>query len=321
MYSSGLKKLGNELGLTAGRGRIYGTYEGFPICMWDGAGTKSVQLALGTPKGAEELRALLPKGQEAYRIVGINVMEGAALALFTFGDTIGTLKRLRAFLQEALPALRAAGLSQGYHCVQCGEGFSGTVETGVIKGLILPVHGRCLAGLHQQMQQEKEAQAAQLRQESAEALRDGSIFKGIIGAFFGALIGSIPWVAIYLFGYVTSLGGILIGAGAVYGYKKLSGRVGIACVVSAVAFAILMVPLATYAGEAASLVKELLSSNGLPFQMSDFGWLFRSITDMEGWKEVYRQNVLQGYLYAAIGLICYLAGSRASLRNRPSRKA
>ena len=53
--------------------------------------------------------------------------------------------------------------------------------------------------------------------------------------------------------------------------------------------------------------------------MSDFGWLFRSITSLAEWREGFRQNVLMGYLYAAIGLFGYLFGARHSLRQRAGK--
>ena len=54
MYSPGLKKLGAEFGLTAGKGRVYGLLEGFPVSMWDGAGTKNMLIYLGEPRDAAE---------------------------------------------------------------------------------------------------------------------------------------------------------------------------------------------------------------------------------------------------------------------------
>ena len=185
----------------------------------------------------------------------------------------------------------------------------------------MPVHAYCREDFAREIEEDEREEREQLRQESAEALLDGSILKGVLGAFLGALIGSIPWVLIYMFGYLASIGGILIGMGAVFGYKKLSGRVGAACVVSAVVFAALMVPLACYAGEAASLLKEFIAGNMEPFRMSDFGWLFRAGTSLAEWRDGFRQNVLIGYVYAAIGLFGYLLGARHSLRLRPGGQA
>ena len=78
MYSPGLKKLGEELGLTAAKGRVYGVLEGFPITMWDGAGTKNLLLVFGKPgDDAQETRIdlseLLPRELEAYRIQELHV--------------------------------------------------------------------------------------------------------------------------------------------------------------------------------------------------------------------------------------------------------
>lgn len=326
MYSSGLKKLGKEFGLEAGQGRVYGLLEGFPVSLWDGVGAKNMLVFLGQPKGAEadaqiDIPSLIPRELEAYRIVRFELSKGLPLLMISFYDNPGTLKRMRQFFEEGMVALREAGLSQIYHCVQCGGTFEGAPDIALVNGMAMPVHNHCRAGLAQAMEEGKRARTEMQRQESAAALRDGSIFKGVLGAFLGALIGSIPWVLIYMFGYLASIGGILIGMGAVFGYKKLSGRVGTACVVSAVVFAALMVPLACYAGEAAILLKEFIAGNLEPLRMSDFGWLFRSITALAEWRESFRQNVLMGYLYAALGLIAFLISKRHGLRQSPGGQA
>ena len=322
MYSSGLKKLGEEFGLEAGKGRVYGLLEGFPVSLWDGVGAKNMLVFLGQPKGAEadaqiDIPSLIPHELEAYRIVRFELSRDLPLLMISFYDNPGTLKRMRQFFEEGMAALREAGLSQVHHCVQCGKAFEGAPDIALVNGVAMPVHSHCRSGLAQVMEEGRRELTEQRRQESAAALRDGSILKGILGAFLGALIGSIPWVLIYMFGYLASIGGIIIGMGAVFGYKKLSGRVGAACVVSAVVFAALMVPLACYAGEAAILLKEFIAGNMEPFRMSDFGWLFRAVTSLAEWREGFRQNVLMGYLYAAIGLFGYLFGARHSLRQRP----
>ena len=326
MYSPGLKKLGAEFGLTAGKGRVYGLLEGFPVSMWDGAGTKNMLIYLGEPRDAAEdaqtdLQALLPRELEAYRIMQYELVDDLPLLLVVFHDNPGTLKRIRQFLQEAVPALREAGLSQVYYCAQCGKAFEGAPEIDLVDGTPVPVHAYCQEDFAREIEEDEREEREQLRQESAEALLDGSILKGILGAFLGALVGAIPWIIIYLLGYISSLGGILIGAGAVYGYKKFSGRAGVACVVSAVAFTALMVPLATFAGDAAELFKLFVTGEMAPLQMRDYGWLFRSVLDTAEWRESFRQNVLQGYGFAALGLIAFLISKRHGLRNRPAQQS
>lgn len=333
MYSPGLKKLGEEFGLTAARGRVYGLIEGFPVTMWDGVGTKSLLLVFGEPgDGVPEekidLAALLPREMEAYRIQELHVDEDAPLVSAVFFDNPGTLKRMRAFLQEALPAFRKAGLSRHYRCVQCGEKFQGGVEIALAGGAALPVHGRCEAALRGDMKAQKRADALEIRRQSAEALRDGTTLRGVLGAILGGLVGAIPWVILYMLGYVASLGGALIGAGAVYGYKKLSGRAGMACVISAVIVTAAMVLLATLAGDAADtarliLTGELAEINGLPagtFTLGDLGWYQEMLYESPEWREGFRANLLQGYAYAAIGLILLLLRVRHGLRARVNKK-
>ena len=284
MYSPGLKKLGAEFGLTAGKGRVYGLLEGFPVSMWDGAGTKNMLIYLGEPRDAAEdaqtdLQALLPRELEAYRIMQYELVDDLPLLLVVFHDNPGTLKRIRQFLQEAVPALREAGLSQVYYCAQCGKAFEGAPEIDLVDGTPVPVHAYCREDFAREIEEDEREEREQLRQESAEALLDGSIFKGVLGAFLGALVGAIPWVH-HLSCSATSplIGGILIGAGAVYRLQEVQRTRGRGLcgqrrgLYGADGAAGLHLPATP-----PSLFKLFVSGEMAPLQMSDYGWLFRSV--------------------------------------------
>lgn len=255
MYSSGLKKLVKEFGFEAGKGRVYGLLEGFPVSLWDGM-EKNMLVFLGWLKDAEQstkidMQSLLPRELEACRIMRFELSKDLPLLMIFFYDNPGTLKRMRQFFEEGMAALRGAGLSRVHRCVQCGEAFSGAPEIALVNGVTKPVHSHCQVGLAQVIEEGKRELTEQRRQESTEALRDGSILKDILSA----LVGSIPWVLIYMFGYLVFIISSIV-MGTVLSYKKLSGLVGAACVVSAMVFAALMVPLACYVGEAAGLLME-----------------------------------------------------------------
>ena len=55
--------------------------------------------------------------------------------------------------------------------------------------------------------------------------REGSVLRGVLGAFLGACVGAIPWLLVSAFTsfYVGWLG-FLIAWASVFGYKKLKGR-------------------------------------------------------------------------------------------------
>ena len=101
-----------------------------------------------------------------------------------------------------------------------------------------------------------------------------------------------------------------------------------ACVISAVIVTVVMVFLATLAGDAADtarliLTGELAEINGLPagtFNLGDLGWYQGMLYESPEWREGFRANLLQGYAYAAIGLILLLLRVRHGLRARVDKK-
>ncbi|MCQ2554179.1 MAG: hypothetical protein MJ171_00820, partial [Clostridia bacterium] len=57
-----------------------------------------------------------------------------------------------------------------------------------------------------------------------EDVDNGSSLRGILGAFIGALIGSIPWFIAYAFlDFFSAWLGALVGFTSLYGYKKMGG--------------------------------------------------------------------------------------------------
>lgn len=87
--------------------------------------------------------------------------------------------------------------------------------------------------------------------ESMEEQR-GNIALGIIGAFLGAFVATIPWILMYIYGeMILSVLAIIIAAGALFGYKKLNGPIdkrlpiiiSIASIVSVVVSTLVIIPL------------------------------------------------------------------------------
>ena len=71
---------------------------------------------------------------------------------------------------------------------------------------------------------------------------------GILGAALAAIVGAIPWAAVYALGYVASVTGILIGYLVSKGYDLLHGRQGRAKIAVVLLCVLLSVALGQIAG-------------------------------------------------------------------------
>ncbi len=143
--------------------------------------------------------------------------------------------------------------------------------------------------------------------ESYTARDDNSnIFSGIIGAMLGAFISSIIWIAIFLLGYVSSIGGILIGLATNYGYKKLNGPRGINQILVVTVFIIAAILFAQYTCEIISWY-QLLAQEGYQIGLSDIGSVVSSVNyelavNIE-YASMFLKSLRSGLFYGAIGIV------------------
>lgn len=73
-----------------------------------------------------------------------------------------------------------------------------------------------------------------------------NIFLGIIGAFVGALLGSVLWIVIYRLGYVAAIAGIAIAWCACKGYAMLSKGKDMKAAIIPTIIALIVVTLAHF---------------------------------------------------------------------------
>jgi hypothetical protein len=84
----------------------------------------------------------------------------------------------------------------------------------------------------------------------------GSYFSGAVGAFFGALIGVIPWMLIGMLGYLAAICGYVMAWLAFKGYKLMNGKFGKGAIVIIIVVLLVMTPVAVVASNAAIAAKD-----------------------------------------------------------------
>lgn len=218
MIGSGLKKFAQEEGMKVSNGVAYGSLRGFSATMSEGSGYKLIQFSTAFADPAQE-RAFSAKVRSVdikkeFRVTNLEISERIVSAVFH--DTVGTMKKIRAFIDWFIPLLEEFGANKVQICPQCGM----EVTDGkwmLIAGCAHHFHPACAEKLRREMEAEKE-------QEKQE--RTGSYALGAVGALLGALIGAVVWALVLVWGYVASIVGLLIGWLAERGYELFRGRKG-----------------------------------------------------------------------------------------------
>lgn len=216
MIGSGLKKLAVAEGLKVAHGVAYGSLRGFAATLSEGSGFKQIVFVthFNDPANQTALQTTLNQKnmQREYRVTALNI--GPKTIQVTFGDTVGTIKKVSAFLDWFLPLLEANGAAHYNVCAECGGALTG-VSWKLVNGVAYPMHEGCAANLRAAVETENQDKKAK-----------GSYLTGLLGALIGALLGAAVWALVLSAGYVAGIVGLLIGFLAIKGYDLLKGKQG-----------------------------------------------------------------------------------------------
>ena len=299
MVGSGLKKLANEHGMTVDKGIAYGSLGGYAATMTEGSGYKLIVFSVqftdlaNRSRIADMLNGMDLKKQ--YRITNNTV--DAQTIQFVFHDTIGTMKRIRAFVDWFVPMLKEYGATGVDICAECGmEMTSG--KWILVNGIAYHVHEACVARVRNSIETENN------RKQEEDT---GNYITGTIGAFAGATLGAAVWGVVLYMGYVASLVGLLIGWLAEKGYSLLHGRQGKAKVLILILAIVFGVLLGTLAVDVVTLAA-MISGGELPgLVMADIPtmiWIL--FTEEPEYRSATMSNILMGLFFAALGVFALL---------------
>lgn len=293
--------------MTAQQGAMYGVVGGFPLMMEDGMGTKTLYVMMGGNEEAVDLTEQMSQPVEQYRIVDFQMAEHLPILRAVFYDTLGTLKRMRKFIETELTRFAQMGLNAEICCAHCGKPIAGAPSILKVNDLPVPLHPACVTPLEMSLQEQEQLKRTEPR-EPGGGLR---VLTGFAGALLGALVAGIPWVGAYVAGYFASILGMLIALGANLGHKLFGGRPGRSRVASVVVAVLLGVLAAQVAGEVGSLAWTIVSGEMDELLEVAPGTITLE-QDLMPMLEILRQdpeylgecvkNLLMGYLFAGLGL-------------------
>ena len=221
MVGMALRKYAEAHSMRCDGGCIYGKVNGRHIAMLDANGVKMLQIYLYPPMQPADAVLLLQVKKilesdehNEYRMLRRNAVHvGGGRAVVVFQDGPGAMKRIGKYIDAVVPRLEEVPLESGA-CSCCGKNMDETASYLRIDDLILPAHRECIDPMA--------VRADEIRPD----VKQGSVLRGIFGAFLGAGIGAALWVLVYLMGYIVFVVGAAIGFAANFLYEKFGGRSG-----------------------------------------------------------------------------------------------
>lgn len=298
MVGSGLKKMAQENGMKVAKGVAYGSLRGYAATMSEGSGYKQIVI---TTKFADtvklnELQAQINSRNITREFRVRNLTFAANGISIVFHDTVGTMKKIRAFLDWFIPLLDMSSATKADICTECGmQATTGCWK--LIDGVAFYMHESCAQRAVSSIAAEEQA-----RRDADE----GSYIQGFIGALCGSILGAAVWAVVLYMGYVASLVGLLIGWLAEKGYSLMHGKQGKAKILILVVVIVFGVALGTIAADAIT-VAELISEGDTYLTYADIpSFLFTLLMEDSEYSGAVMANMLQGLLFAAIGVFALL---------------
>lgn len=306
MIGSGLKKLAKQHGLRVSGGIAYGDLMGFATTLCEGSGWKRIDIATRFSDMEQQkafqaaLYAVDTKRQ--YRVQNLAV--GQRNINVVFQDTIGTMKKIEAFIAWFYPLLDRYGAYKADICAECGTQIT-SGNWYMVDGIAYHMHDTCA---------EHVAQELDMESQKREDEDTGSYGSGFIGALIGALVGSVVWALILYAGYVASLVGLLIGWLAEKGYTLMKGKQGKGKFVILIFVIILGVLVGTLLPDVVS-VAQMISAGELPgFTYGDIPLVIMKVMEVDAeYMSGTLGNAGMGLLFAALGVYSLLRKTKQEI--------
>lgn len=299
MIGAGLKKLAQQHGMTVSGGMAFGEMKGYATSLCEGSGWKRIDISTCfadmEQKRAFEAEVYAVDVKRNYRVQSLAIRQRNISVVFH--DTIGTMKKIDAFIEWFYLLLNQYEAYKADICLECGTQVTAGAWYAV-DGIVYHMHEACAEKVSRALESE-----AQQRKEEDK----GSYLKGFLGALIGATLGSIVWALVLYMGYVASLVGLLIGWLAEKGYTLMKGKQGkgkVAILIVVIIFGVLigtLLPDVVYvaqminAGELPGLTYGDIPALILMIMVEDAEYMSGTIS-----------NVGMGLLFAGLGVFALL---------------
>lgn len=309
MIGSGLKKFAVENGLRVAKGVAYGNLRGFAATLSEGSGYKQIVITtkFADPNKLQELQAAVNQKNIAreYRVQRLDF--GVDGIRIVFGDTVGTMKKIAAFVDWFFPMLHVYGVQGAELCGECGGQLTGGCWK-LINGVAYHMHESCAEHVRGQIASDNESRKLE---------SEGSYVTGLFGALLGAAIGAVVWALVLNAGYVASLVGLLIGWLAEKGYNLLKGKQSKGKVVILAVAVVLGVVMGTFAADVMTLVQLINETEGMMMTYGDIPqFLLMLLQEDAEYAAAVATNIGTGLLFAGLGVFALLRKAGAEVADQ-----
>lgn len=309
MIGSGLKKFAVENGLRVAKGVAYGNLRGFAATLSEGSGYKQIVITtkFADPNKLQELQAAVNQKNIAreYRVQRLDF--GVDGIRIVFGDTVGTMKKIAAFVDWFFPMLHVYGVQGAELCGECGGQLTGGCWK-LINGVAYHMHESCAEHVRGQIASDNESRKLE---------SEGSYVTGLFGALLGAAIGAVVWALVLNAGYVASLVGLLIGWLAEKGYNLLKGKQSKGKVVILAVAVVLGVVMGTFAADVMTLVQLINETEGMMLTYGDIPqFLLMLLQEDAAYAAAVATNIGMGLLFAGLGVFALLRKTGAEVADQ-----
>ena len=300
MIGAGLNKLAKQHGMQISGGVASGSLMGFAATLSEGAGGYK-RIDVSTKFPTTEQKGAFLNAVEAVDTVRTYRLQDLGISAYgisvVFQDTVGTMKRIEAFIDWFFPLLRQHGAAGADVCAECGGQLT---EEGwyLINGVAHHLHESCAQRVREELQS-----IDQQRRDGDT----GSYVQGFLGALIGAALGAAVWALVLYLGYLAAPVGLLIGWLAEKGYNLMHGRQGKGKVVILIIAILFGVLLGTIAPDVVVLA-QMIGNGELPgFTYAEIPYIIITmLLQDEAYLGATASNTLMGLLFAALGVFALL---------------
>ena len=295
MIGSGLRKLAAAKGMKVANGVAYGALHGYGATFSEGSGIKTLVFSTRFAEIAQKVaftEHLQTLGlDKEFKLRSLDVQDKVIYVVFL--DTIGTMKRIEAFIDRFIPILDRFGASKVDVCPECGMMLTDG-RWKLVNGIAIYVHEACAERIRSVIQTGNE-----------ERLSTGSYLSGAAGAILGATGGAVAWAILMLLGYIASLAGYLIGFLAEKCYNLFRGKKGVGKIV----ILLLAVIFGVILGNVSAVVISIMRGVGCGVADSVLFFLALVAQDPEVQAALIKDTLL-GLFFAALGVATIIARTK-----------
>lgn len=310
------KKFAQSNNLNADKRTIYGYYKGYFINIQTYMQFMRVFVAvhIGNDTEITEKISLAIKSNFKFAVQKINIENYGVELLIN-----PMLEKLLVKSLDAVIAVLADNDVKGEgYCPMCGETLDAPDSVKVKFGeAVLTVHSACVADY------DKQAETERQKTEEDDKIQDRNYIKGIIGALLGGIVGFIPWIILYLIGFVSAWAAVLIGIGANFGYKFLGGKNTKVKYPIIIGATVISVALALFFGFCLELYF-YARSEGVALALFDTPYaFFDQLSINHEYAAAVLNVIFMSVLFATIGVIgyfVYLIGKEKRMSSRQSQR-